>query len=233
MPEPEVKLLRRGRWTRALIEADGEDVSHLGYAPYHLAVGPAVSVRLAGIGGVGTRPQFRRRGFAGRVFARAMEEIRRERYSCVGLYTGTDIVAHRLYRRFGFVGLHRPRPATKLLDPAEFVARKLSAVLAAAAERGIPVADWRCSLELRLDEERPFHLQIESGRARALPRRPRKSDLALSSGRGALLQMCYGGMTRRFAEAAGLLRWQGDEQHWQRLSAALDSHHNVVNQGVL
>jgi hypothetical protein len=37
----------------------------------------------------------------------------------------------------------------------------------------------------------------------------------------------------RFAETAGLLRWQGAPEHWRRLSTVIAAQHRVVNEGSL
>ncbi len=108
-------------WRRVALYEGDQDISHLGYAPMPMCMGPVARLRMAGIGGVGTDPAYRRQGLARQVFARSLEEMRTEGYASVGLYTGTQIVAHRLYRQFGFVDILPGQAAAKLLDPAQFV----------------------------------------------------------------------------------------------------------------
>ena len=231
MKEAQIQIRRRGDRTRVYAAVGGKDVSHLSYAPQQFQIGPAARVRMAGIGGVGTEPEFRRRGLAYRVFSRAMEEIRGAGYSCVGLYTGKEIVAHRLYRLFGFVDVRVPQPAMKLLDPAAFAARKLSQALATSAAGEEELANWRCALELCLPPDPLFYLQIEHSHARALDHPPRKLDLSLVTSRSVLMRLLWGSLTPQFAEAGGLLHWRGDPAHWRRLSATLAARHRVIIEG--
>ena len=231
MSAPEVRTSKRGRWTRVYLEAEDRDVSHLNYGPFVLPLGRHGSARMAGIGGVGTDPEYRRRGLARRVFSRAMEEIRAAGYSCVGLHTGTNIVAHRLYRRFGFVDIVVHEPAVKLLDPAAFLARCVTRGLGRAAERAPEIGDWCCHLTVALPDEPPLRLRIEAGRAEVLTSAPPRADLAVTGSRGALIRVCMGTITPRFAEIGGLLRWQGPPEHWQRLSMAIAAQYPVIDEG--
>jgi len=231
--KPEVRSSTRGVWTRVYIESDGREVSHLGYAPFAFPVGRHAAVRMAGIGGVGTDPAFRRRGFAHRILSRAMEDIKSAGYSCVGLYTGSDIVAHRLYRRFGFVDIVTHRPAVKLLDPAAFLMHRLRRALAEARERIPDITDWHCTLSIDLLDGLSVHLRIEAGSVEATGTPLPRSDLTLAAPRAVLLQVWMGGMSIRFAETGGLLRWQGAPEHWRRLSTVIAAQHCMVNEGSL
>jgi len=233
MTEPEVRTDSRGVWRRVYIEADGREVSHLSYAALVFPVGRQAAVRMAGIGGVGTDPQFRRRGLAHRVFAKAMSEIKAAGYSCAGLYTAADIVAHRLYRRFGFVDIVVHEPAVKLLDPAAFVTQRLTRALSEAASHRPDIADWRCALTIQLADGPDLHLHIEGGGAHVVERPPRQPDLSLATSQSVLIQLCYGTMTLPFAEVARLIRWRGDAAHWQRLSAVTAMSYPLVNEGTL
>lgn len=233
MTEGEVRTTGRGAWKRVYIEASGREASHLSYAPFVFPLGRHAAVRMAGIGGVGTDPSFRRRGFAHRVLAQALHEIRSAGYSCVGLYTGTDIVAHRLYRRLGFVDIVTHQPAVKVLDPAAFFAHRLRRALAEAREQHADIADWHCHLAVDLLDQPSVHLRIEAGSAEAASASPARSDLTLAAPRAVLLRVWMGGMGIRFAETAGLLRWQGSPEHWRRLSTVIAAQHRVVNEGSL
>lgn len=233
MTEPEVKSSTQGIWTRVYIESDGREVSHLSYAPFVFPLGCRAAVRMAGIGGVGTDAAFRRRGFAHRILSRAMDGIRSAGYSCVGLYTGTDIVAHRLYRRSGLVDIVTHRPAVKLLDPAAFLARRVGRALAKARECTPDIADWHCNLTVDPLNGPLAHLRIQAGSAESAPTSPGRADLVLAASWPVLIHVCTGSMDIRFAERGGLLRWQGDADHWRYLSAAIAAHHPVVDEGSL
>jgi len=233
MTEPEVRSRGRGERRRVYVEADGREASHLDHGPFVFPVGRDAAVRMAGVGGVGTQPEFRRRGFARRIFARAMEEIRQAGYSCAGLYTSTDVIAHRLYRRFGFVDIVVHRPAVKLLDASAFVSRRLTRAISAAAERDQTIAEWTCCLTIALPDEPPMSFRIEAAGVHVPDMRPGRSDLTLTTCRSVLLRMCYGTMSPGFSEAGGLLRWHGDAEHWRRLSAVIAAQNPVINEGTL
>ncbi|MCJ7822430.1 MAG: GNAT family N-acetyltransferase, partial [Armatimonadetes bacterium] len=157
-PKATIKTGKRGEWTRVFAEESDRDVSHLLYAPRELQVGPGATVRMAAIGGVGTDREFRRRGLAGQVFARAMAEIRKEGYSCVALYTSTMIVAHRMYRRFGLADVVRSPRAYKLLDPERIVCDALSHMLPDGSAGRSPML-----LRVTLRPHRPVFVRIEEG----------------------------------------------------------------------
>jgi predicted N-acetyltransferase YhbS len=223
----EIRVIAQRRWQRVVAEEEGRDVSHLSFAAMPMRVGPAGQLSMAGIGGVGTEPEYRQAGLARRVFARAMEEIGKAGYSCVGLYTGTDIVAHRLYRRFGFVDTLVSTVATKVLDPGQFVVNRLASLLRGAEE----LEGWRCGLEVRLVPHDPVFIRIECGEARLLEGRPERVDLAVTVSGAALGQLFWSAMSMEFAEAAKLVAWEGDEAHWRRLAGAIEARREVIKEG--
>lgn len=223
--EIRVKRTRGGAWIS--VEEGGKDVSHLYLGPRRVRVGARGEVRMAGISGVATDPEFRRRGLAGRVFRRAMEEIGHEGYSCLGLFTGIDIVAHRLYRTFGFTDIGRERPGFKLLDPAAFAAAALSRLV--VSDKGGGAASQRpWMLRLELHPHRAVHLLLYQREARVVERPRRKPDLTLSMSGGTFAGLCSGSITPQHAEAAKLINWHGQEEVWRRLREGLASRHQVV-----
>ncbi len=100
--EAAIRVKKRGDWTRVFAEESGRDVSHVSYRARPVRLGREGILRMAAIGGVGTDPEFRRRGLARQGFTRVMGGIHSEGDSCVGLHTSSKIIAHRLYGRFGF-----------------------------------------------------------------------------------------------------------------------------------
>lgn len=222
-----IRVIAHRNWQRVVAEDQGRDVSHLGFAAMPMRVGPAGQLSMAGIGGVGTEPEYRQAGLARRVFARAMEEIREAGYSCAGLYTGTDIVAHRLYRRFGFADVLVPTVATKVLDPGQFVLNRLTALLRGVEE----LEGWRCVLEVRLVPHDPIFLRLAGGEARLLEARPQRVDLALTVSGATLGQILWSAMSIDFAEAAKLVQWEGEETHWRRLARAIEARREVIKEG--
>ena len=180
---------------------------------------------MAGIGGVGTEPEFRRQGLAGRVLARAMKEIGREDYSCVGLFTSGGIVAHRLYRRFGFVDVVRQRPAYKILDPAGLVCEACSEML----KGSLPMRERRWVLRVELRPHAPVCLQVEEDRLSQVPVAGQESDLSLTLSAATLIALWQRGISLSYAEAANLVRWQGSRELHERLGEAVASWQSTLD----
>jgi len=222
----ELKVKQSGRWTRVYAEAGGKDVSHLVYFPRRLQMGAKSTVVMASIGGVGTERSFRRRGLARRALACAMERIRDEGYSCAGLYTSTRIVAHRLYRRFGFVDVSRRRMACKVLDPGRFACHVLSDMIGRNAE----LRRRRPTLRLSLHPHGTIHVKLEESEVRLLSRAPRRVDLSLQILSATILALWEQDISFPYAEAAGLFEWQGDAAVYRLLADALTARHQPVNE---
>lgn len=232
MPDrtPQIRVHRRGAWTRVLAEVEGRDVSHLGYAPRSFSIGPGSELRMAGLGDVATEPDSRRRGLAARVFARAMKEIAGDRFSCIGLFTGTDIVAHRMYRRFGFRDIARSWGALKLLDPKAFAVAELSRLFGAAGSSA-PAAPRRWTLRLCLRPHRAFDLNVTGVEVREAPGSLQSPDLSVSMSGAAFHALCRDAITPHYAEAARLVHWSGDAQLWRLFLETLARAHRAVKGG--
>lgn len=218
-----VKVDRGGRWTRVYAESGGRDVSHLVYARFPFQAGRGV-VNMAGVGGVATEPEHRRQGLSGKVFARAMAAIKADGYSCSGLYTATSIVAHRLYRRFGFVDLLQHRPAYKLLDPEAFAIGVLGGRLEQDRELNL-------SMTLELRPHRPLHLRVSAGRVAVPKRKPRRVDLTLHMAGETLIALAREIVSFDEALTSKLVEWEGDEGLFERLAARLRRRESVVYGG--
>ncbi len=222
--EPKVK--RGPRWTRVYVEADERDVSHLLYGPRHLRMGQEGVVRMAAIGGVGTDSAFRRRGLGGRVLARAVEEMRRDGYPSVGLYTSRRIVAHRLYRRFGFVDVARRVPRHKLLDPARFLCDALSEMIQKSAE----VRRRRPVIRLTVAPYGAVAVRLEEDDVHRFSRTPRRVDLSLEMSAETFTGLWSGDVSFHYTETAKLVRWTGDAELHRLLAEALAPWHRPVQE---
>ena len=212
-----IKVRRRGDWTRVYAEEDGRDVSHLSYGTQVLRMGPRGAVRMGGIGGVGTERGFRRRGLARQVLARAMEEMGGEGYSCVGLYTSTKIVAHRLYRRFGLVDAVRSTRAYKVLDPRRFVCDALDEMLKGSSGFG----KSRLLVRVTLRPHDPVLVRLDGEGAHLPTGGAGRSDLSISMSTETFFALWEGGIALRYAEEANLLEWRGEESSYRQLAGAL------------
>jgi predicted N-acetyltransferase YhbS len=222
--KPLIKVSKHDDWTHVFAEVDGKDVSRVYVSKRRIRVGPAGEVRMAGVGGVGTEPAMRGRGIARRVYGQTMREIRRQRYSCTGLFTGSVIVAHRLYRKFGYVDIKVfPQPA-KLLDPAALVMKAVTGL----AKRE-PLADWRGTMTVKLRAHPPVHLRLASGEVKALTRAPSAADLSVTLSGIAFAALAWGAVTAEYLLAANEIEWQGSEQARERLLRALSLNRPCIH----
>lgn len=222
-----IKVVARGPNKRVLAEdSQGKEVSRVYISPRRVKVGPAGEVVMAGIGGVGTAREHRRRGIASRVYARVMQEMKRSGYSCSGLFTGTVIVAHRMYRRYGFVDISVHRTGRKLLDPKAAVARSFAGL----AKRP-DLADWRGVIRVEAQPYAPVYLRLDKGEVKALERPRGRVALSLTLSDTTLGLLTWGEMAPEYGRAAKLVQWRGDGEVWRRLERALSSQRPCVHGG--
>lgn len=210
-----IKLKIRGRVKKPYAEVDGKEASRVYIVPQDVKVGPAGQVQMAGIGGVGTEPEFRSRGLARRVYERTMREIKKDRYSCSGLFTGTVIVAHRMYRQFGYVDAAVFHTPMKVVNPKGFVERTIS-----QWARNPALADWRGLMTVHLPPSSPVRLRLDAGKVTAA-RGQSEADFTLVTSGATFASLSWSGTTPEYAETAGLLKWQGSAEVWGRILKAL------------
>jgi len=222
--QPPIEVARHGDWTHVYAEVDGKDASRVYIGRKQIRVGPAGEIRMAGIGGVGTEPAMRGKGIARRVYQRTMREIRRQRYSCTGLFTGTTIVAHRLYRDFGYTDVKVFAQPGKLLDPAAFVGKVISHL----AKRE-PLSGWRGTMTVKLREHPPVHLRLESGEVTQLSRAPSAADLSMTLSDMAFAALSWGAATPEYLLTTRELEWQGSEEAWERLQQVLSASRPCIH----
>ena len=222
----EVRVRKRGERTRVFAEVEGRDVSHLSYAPYPMQAGGRSTVQVAGIGGVGTEPEFRRRGLARQVLGRAMSEMRGERYSCAALYTATSIVAHRMYRHFGLVDVAEQVRVYKLLDPERFFCHALSEML----NGGTVLAGRRPIIELHVRPHDPICVRCGEGGVRPVAGKAGEMDLSLSMSRQTFAALRQGRISLPYATRTRLLEWQGDDAVYRDFARALAERGKPVDE---
>jgi GNAT superfamily N-acetyltransferase len=82
--------------------------------------GEGVTARLAGIDSFGLyAPHYRGKGLASEMMRRATEEIVARGHPCGTVFTGLGLLAHRLYRSYGYVDRRYPRKFLKALEAWE------------------------------------------------------------------------------------------------------------------
>jgi GNAT superfamily N-acetyltransferase len=218
-----IRVSREADSARVYAASEGRDVSRAYLLPQRLQFGPGATLRMAGIGGVGTAPDLRGQGLARRVLARVMREVRRDGYACSGLFTGTSSVAHRLYREHSYADVMVYRPVVKLLDPEGFVA----ATLAGWAERD-PLVGWQGVVRVSLHGHQPVDLRLCLGRVVMCSRAPREVALSLTASAATFGELSRGAVTVEYALAAKQLAWEGCQDAFERLRKALQTDHPNV-----
>ncbi len=222
----ELKVRRSGEWVRIYAEAGGTDASHLSYARRKLRLGEEATVNIAGIAGVGTDRNHRRKGLASKVFARALAEMQKDGLNAAALYTSRRIVAHRLYRRFGLVDVWRRRPPCKILDPAALARKFVSKLVRHSVDlqaRGLTFA-------LTLDASDPIYLRVQGNEVATLSRAPRATALSLRMSDRTLLRLWLGEIRLCYALAAKLVLWAGDQGILDLLCRSADAHARAVSE---
>jgi len=224
--EPEIRVKKNGKWRRIYAEQNGQDISHFWYGPQKMQLGDLAAVRVAGIGGVATDRAHRRQGLAQFVFSHGMQIMKEEGYAAVGLYTTRRIVAHRLYRRFGFVDIFQRRRSYKLLDTARFIER----LFVRAVTDHPPLQRRSVTLRLRIDSANPIHVRIEGPAVTLLPKPPRSIDLTLTTSAQVLIALWRRTIRLSYAESTNQLLWNGDRDLYEVLDTALGAGPDPVNE---
>jgi GNAT superfamily N-acetyltransferase len=118
---------------RVVLSVNGEQASECWVIPFHIRVGAAV-LRVDGIGGVATKPEYRMKGYARRVMQTAVEQMS-DGDACISMLYGIP----DFYHRFGYVtagpeylvflwNLQRDIPLPAGWNYREFTAQDLPAV---------------------------------------------------------------------------------------------------------
>jgi len=224
--EPEIRVKKNGKWRRIYAEQNGQDISHFWYGPQKIRLGDFAAVRVAGIGGVATDKAHRRRGLAQSVLTHGLQIMKEEGYPAVGLYTTRRIVAHRLYRHFGFVDIFQRRRFYKLLDPARFIER----LLLRAVTDYPQLQRRRVTLRLHIDSRDPINVCIEGPAVTLLPKPPRSVNLVLTTSAQVLVALWRRNIRLSYAESANQLSWDGDRTLYDMLDATLGVEPDPINE---
>jgi predicted GNAT family N-acyltransferase len=209
---------------RIAIEKDGRDVSGLHLGRREFQVGRGAYVSMGTIGGVSTRREYRGQGLSSAVMARTLAEMRQRSLATTGLYTGTRIVAHRLYRRFGYVDIFIPHMRTLILDMPAFLKRQARSWLrraestragarAAARLRGTVVFD--------LGADGCYSLRLDAGDVSVRKGRSRAAELTLSLSQAALVSLFARTVSSAELLRRGELQVSGSKAFWRRLQGTV------------
>lgn len=209
---------------RVAVKVAGQEVSGLGLGRRDFQVGPGTYLSMGTIGGVSTRPEYRSRGLSSAVMARTIEEMKARRLATSGLYTGTRIVAHRLYRRFGFVDIFIPHMRTLILEPRDYLRREARRWLTRAqvtAEGARRVARLRATVVFDLTDSGPLTLRLRAGEVSVRRGRSRRADLTLTLDQAALVSIFQRTAGTEELRRLGRLQVVGSRALWRRLQETL------------
>ena len=209
---------------RVAIEKDGRDVSGLHLGRREFQVGRGAYVSMGTIGGVSTRREYRGQGLSSAVMARTLAEMRQRGLASTGLYTGTRIVAHRLYRRFGYVDVFIPNMRTLILNMRAFLKRQARSWLRRA--EGTPAgaraaAGLRGTVVFDLGADGCYSLSLDRGEATVRKGRSRAAELTLSLSQAALVSLFARTVSSAELLRRGELQVSGSKALWRGLQGTV------------
>jgi GNAT superfamily N-acetyltransferase len=164
--------------------ADGKPVSHVSLEFKQLHHGEGVYLKTAGVGGVCTDSDYRKKGIVTHLMKLALECGQREGLSNASLFTGLDIPAHRLYQRLGFVDVMTLRTYTKYVDYSFVFARWLrfhNRLLKDHRIAAKKLEGWEKSVVVQLGEAGTFSFKFRKNRFRRLRKPPKRADVEFST----------------------------------------------------
>jgi ribosomal protein S18 acetylase RimI-like enzyme len=174
---------------------DGKLVSHVNVEFRRLDHGEGVHLKTAGIAGVCTDSDYRRKGIVTNLMKRALESARQKGVSNASLFTGLDFPAIRIYRRLGFVDIVTWRTYIKYVDyPAVFAKwlRVLNRSLKCSKIMARKLEGWEKSVVVRLKEVGALSFRFRRGRFKWLREPPKHPDIDLYSDMETYVRIVHG-----------------------------------------
>jgi len=165
-------------------EVDGKLVSCVEMVFRDLHLGEGVYSRTAGISGVCTDSDYRKKGMVTNLMKLSLNYAENTGASSSSLYTGLDIPAHRIYSRLGFVDIMTIRTYVKYLDfPFVFSKwiRTLNRQLKNFKIANRRLQGWEKSVVIELKEVGSLAFRFRRGRFERLKKPPKKPDIVFST----------------------------------------------------
>jgi GNAT superfamily N-acetyltransferase len=164
--------------------ADNKPASHVSIELMQLHHGENVYLKTAGIGGVCTDSDYRKKGVVTNLMNLALAHAQREGFSNASLFTGITIPAHRIYLRLGFVDVLTTRFYTKFIDYPfvfsrwiRYINRSLKDSKVAARK----LEQWQKSVVIRLKEVGSLSFRLKGTRFQRLDKLPKQADVDFST----------------------------------------------------
>lgn len=165
-------------------ETDGKLVSSVVLEFKKLHLGEDVFLKAAGIAAVCTDSDYRRKGIVTGLMKQALDYTRQSGVSNSALFTDTDIPAHRIYSRLGFVDIATYKGFTKFLDyPFVFRqwVRRRNRLLKYTKMAKRKLHGWEKSVVIELTDVGTLCFRFRRGRFQTLKKPPRAPDVVFST----------------------------------------------------
>jgi len=162
---------------------DGKIVSHVDTEFKQLDHGEGIRLKSAGIGGVCTDSDYRRRGIVTTLMKQALENVRRRGVTNASLFTGLDFPAIRIYRKLGFVEILTWRTYIKYLDYPQIFAKWLRFLNRSLKDSKIAarkLSGWEKTVVINLKEVGTLSFQFRRGHFRKLKKPTRHRHIEFS-----------------------------------------------------
>jgi len=159
---------------------DEKPVSHVEVVFKQLHHGEGVYLKTAGIGGVCTDSDYRKKGIVTNLMKLALGHAQQNGASNASLYTGLDIPAHRVYQRLGFVDIMTWRTYIKYIDyPFVFDRwlRHLNRSLKDSKLAAKKLEGWEKSVVVQLEEAGALSFRVRRKRFQKLKKPPKRVDI--------------------------------------------------------
>ena len=165
-------------------ELDEKPVSHVEVVFKQLHHGEGVYLRTAGIGGVCTDSDYRKKGIVTNLMKLALDHAQQSGASNASLYTELDIPAHRIYQRLGFVDIMTWRTYIKYIDYPFIFSRWLRHINLSLKDSKIAARKldgWEKSIAMQIREVGNLSFRFKRGRFQRLKKPPKQADIEFST----------------------------------------------------
>jgi len=190
-----------------VLDVEGDEVvSSVGIEYKELHLGEGVHVKTAGIGGVCTCSDYRRKGIMTNLLRQSLNYTKSSGVSNSTLYTGLTLPAHRIYQRLGFCDVQTWLFYVKFLDyPYVFRTwlRELNRYLKCSKIAREVLRDWNRSVVFELEKVGPQPFRFQHSRFQKLKKPPRFPDLAISMSIETLIRVMWGAIKFEDATKTG------------------------------
>lgn len=167
-----------------VVEVDGKLVSSVEIVFKQLHHGEGVYLKTAGISGVCTDSDYRRKGIVTHLMKLVLDSAQQKGISNASLYTGLDIPAHGIYQRLGFVDIMTSHTFTKFIDYPFIFTRWLRFLNRSLKDSKIAtrkIEGWEKSVAMQLKEVGTLSFRFKKKRFQRLKKPPTRADIEFST----------------------------------------------------